>query len=232
MKLLDVVNINDCERIFECNSTRTYYKMENNELLFRKESSKGWARSVMTVGRLREYDVEEIQEEIQEGRKKSRGEIYYYIDEMGNVIEDTEEFASLDDDRYEFGNYFESKEEAEECRELIIKTIKAFKINRNKEKEKACKVLIEKTLEAFKGRNMSKREREEELEKEFEDIESIEISKYYGKIISLNKNYTSLEDFENKKDCLYIDVNGRNIALSMEDWEKLNQYVEKLRKFK
>lgn len=146
MNLLDVVNINDCKRIFKCNGTRAYYKMEDNELLFRKEDVKEWTRSALTIRELREYDVEEIQE----GRKKSRGEIYYYIDEMGDVIEDTEEFASLDDDRYEFGNYFESKEEAEECRELIINTIKLFKINRNKEKEKACKVLIEKTLEALK----------------------------------------------------------------------------------
>lgn len=209
MKLLDVVNINDCERIFECNSTRTYYKMENNELLFRKESSKGWARSIMTVGILREYDVEEIQEEIQEGRKKSRGEIYYYIDEMGNVIEDTEEFASLDDDRYEFGNYFESKEEAEKCRDLIKETIREFK-----------------------GRNKTKQECEEELEEEFEKVELIEIEKEYNEKVFLDKNYTCLEDFKNKKDCLYIDVNGRSIALSMEDWEKLNEYVERLRKFK
>ena len=120
--------------------------MENNDLLFREEDVKEWKRSTLTIKGLRQYNVEEVEIE----RKKSSGEIYYFINDEGSILEDEEGFSIVDDKRYEFGNYFESKEEAEECRELIIKTIKAFKINRNKEKEKACKVLIEKTLEALK----------------------------------------------------------------------------------
>lgn len=146
MNLLDVVNINDSKRIFKCIYKGIYYKMENNELLFREEGVKEWKRSTLTIKGLREYNVEEVEIE----RKGSEGEIYYFINDEGSVLEDEEDFSIVDDKRYEFGNYFESKEEAEECRELIIKTIKAFRINRNKEKEKACKVLIEKTLEVLK----------------------------------------------------------------------------------
>lgn len=231
MKLLEVLSRKEERKVYRVKGANCIYKVEKGNLYVGNIYFKTWYESEMKVNDLMKIEVEELAEN-KISRKMFKGETYYFINDEGSIVEDEEDFSIVDDNRYEFGNYFESKEEAEECRELIIKTIKAFKINRNKEKEKACKVLIEKTLEAFKGRNMSKREREEELEKEFEDIESIEISKYYGKIISLNKNYTSLEDFENKKDCLYIDVNGRNIALSMEDWEKLNQYVEKLRKFK
>ncbi len=132
MNLLDVVNINDEERIFKCNNTRTFYKMENDDLLFRNEAVKEWTRSTIKIRELRKLNVEEIQE----GRKKTHGETYYFIDDEGNIVGDEEIFSMVDDNRYELGNYFESKEEAEMCRELIERTIKAFKINRNKEKKK------------------------------------------------------------------------------------------------
>lgn len=205
MNLLDVVNVNDEERIFKCNNTRTFYKMENDDLLFRNEAVKEWTRSTIKIRELRKLNVEEIQE----GRKKTHGETYYFIDDEGNIVGDEEIFSMVDDNRYEIGNYFKNKEEAEECRDLIKETIREFK-----------------------GRNKTKQECEEELEEEFEKVELIEIEKEYNEKVFLDKNYTCLEDFKNKKDCLYIDVNGRSIALSMEDWEKLNEYVERLRKFK
>lgn len=145
MNLLDVVNINDSKRIFKCIYKGTYYKMENNELLFREEDVKEWKRSTLTIKGLRQYNVEEVEIE----RKESDGEIYYFINDEGSVLEDEEGFSIVDDKRYEFGNYFKNKEDAEECRELIIKTIRAFKqgiknkqeLEEQTEIEKDCKYL-------------------------------------------------------------------------------------------
>lgn len=205
MNLLDVVNINDEERIFKCNNTRTFYKMENDDLLFKKEDDKEWTRSTLTIRELREYNVEEIQE----GRKKTHGEIYYFIDDEGNIVGDEEIFSTVDDNRYELGNYFESKEEAEMCRELI-----------------------EKTIKAFKGRNMSKREREEELEKEFIKTEGVKLIDRLANELKIDSIYASFDAFKKNKECIYLVVNGEGIVLSFSDWDLLNQYVGKLRKFK
>ena len=99
----------------------------------------------MTIKELRKYIVEEV--EIR--RKGSSGEAYYFINDEGRIVEDEEDFSIVDDNRYKIGNYFESKEEAKECRELIKETIKLFKrgikskqeLERCIETEKDCKYL-------------------------------------------------------------------------------------------
>lgn len=149
MKLLEVLSRKEERKVYRVKGENCIYKVEEGILYVGNVNSKKWYESEMKVNDLMKIEVEELVEN-NAYRKMFKGEAYYFINDEGSIVEDEEDFSIVDDNRYEFGNYFESKEEAEECRELIIKTIKAFKINRNKEKEKACKVLIEKTLEALK----------------------------------------------------------------------------------
>ena len=39
---------------------------------------------------------------------------YYFINSSGNAHEDDEDFTKIDSDRFEIGNYFQTKEEAQE----------------------------------------------------------------------------------------------------------------------
>ena len=149
MKLLEVLSRNEEGKVYRAKGGNCIYKVEKGNLYVRNIYLKTWYESEMKVNDLMKIEVEELVEN-KSSRKMFKGEAYYFINDEGSIVEDEEDFSIVDDNRYEIGNYFESKEEAEECRELIIKAIKAFKINRNKEKEKACKVLIEKTLQALK----------------------------------------------------------------------------------
>lgn len=149
MKLLEVLSRNEERKVYRAKGENCIYKVEKGNLYVGNIYLKTWRESDMKVNDLMKIEVEELIGD-ETTRNMFMGETYYFIDDEGEVLEDEEDFLETDANRYKIGNYFESKEEAEECRELIIKTIKAFKINRNKEKEKACKVLIEKTLEALK----------------------------------------------------------------------------------
>lgn len=149
MKLLEVLSRKEEGKVYRVKGANCIYKVEEGILYVGNVDFKRWNESEMKVNDLMKIEVEELVEN-NAYRKMFKGEAYYFINDEGSIVEDEEDFSIVDDNRYEIGNYFESKEEAEECRKLIIKTIKAFKINRNKEKEKACKVLIEKTLEALK----------------------------------------------------------------------------------
>ena len=148
MKLLEILSKEE-RNVYRVKGTNCIYRFEKGVLYIGNVDFKRWHESEVRVNDLMKIEVEELVEN-KSSRKMFKGEAYYFINDEGSIVEDEEDFSIVDDNRYEIGNYFESKEEAEECRELIIKTIKAFKINRNKEKEKACKVLIEKTLQALK----------------------------------------------------------------------------------
>jgi hypothetical protein len=72
--------------------------------------------------------------EIESGSKK--GQIYYFIDSQGEVTEDTNTLHKLDRLRYEFGNYFKTKEEAEEVA-----------------KEQRKRLLVKRIVDASKGQS-------------------------------------------------------------------------------
>ena len=152
MKLLEILSKEENRKVYRVKGTNCIYRFEKGVLYIGNVDFKRWHESEVRVNDLMKIEVEELVEN-KSSKKMFKGEAYYFINDEGSIVEDEEDFSIVDDNRYEIGNYFESKEEAEECRELIIKTIKAFKINRNKEKEKACKVLIEKTLQALKKIN-------------------------------------------------------------------------------
>lgn len=57
-------------------------------------------------------------------RATSIGKTYYYVTDDGDVLNDEEKFTILDAKRYEFGNYFQTEEEAEEYLNKIIKLLK------------------------------------------------------------------------------------------------------------
>ena len=47
--------------------------------------------------------------------RATKEQIYYFINDELNVIEDEEDCLSIDDERYKCGNYFLSKEQAEKA---------------------------------------------------------------------------------------------------------------------
>lgn len=48
-------------------------------------------------------------------RTRIKDRAYYYISSAGQIFSDIEEDGNVDDARFEFGNYFASKEEAKKC---------------------------------------------------------------------------------------------------------------------
>ena len=57
--------------------------------------------------------------------------IYYFINSLGEIAEGFEVYSSIDNQRYEFGNYFQTYEEAEKYRDRI----KEMLLNRELEGE-------------------------------------------------------------------------------------------------
>lgn len=53
-------------------------------------------------------------------------EKYYYVCTEGIVLEDTEGCHIIDDNRYKFGNYFRTKEQAEEADKRIKETLQKY----------------------------------------------------------------------------------------------------------
>lgn len=147
MKLLEILSKEE-RKVYRVKGANCIYKIEKGVLYVGNVDFKRWYESEMKVNDLMKIEVEELVEN-KTSRKMFKGEAYYFINDEGSIIEDEEDFSIVDDKRCEIGNYFESKEEAEECRDLIKKTIKAFKQgNKNKEElekyikiEKDCKYL-------------------------------------------------------------------------------------------
>lgn len=50
--------------------------------------------------------------------------IYYYIDSDGEIMEDFYDNDELDKKRKEFGNYFETRKEAEKAQKKVKKLLK------------------------------------------------------------------------------------------------------------
>ena len=51
--------------------------------------------------------------------RAEQGEEYYYINFQLKILFDEEDFAEIDKERYDVGNYFETKEEAQEYAEYM-----------------------------------------------------------------------------------------------------------------
>lgn len=199
MKLLEILSKEE-RKVYRVKGTNCIYKFEKGVLYIGNVDFKRWHESEVRVNDLMKIEVEELVEN-KSSRKMFKGEAYYFINDEGSIVEDEEDFSIVDDNRYEFGNYFESKEEAEECRELIIKTIKEFKTKRDKEKE-------------------------------FEEISMIRLHKNSDEKLTIGSNFESLGDFKREKECVCLDINGECIGLSFSELDLLNQYIEKLRKYK
>ena len=76
------------------------------------------------------YDIELLKEKakainekygIKKRWRAERGEEYYYINFQLKILFDEEDFAEIDEERYDIGNYFETKREAQEYAEYIKK---------------------------------------------------------------------------------------------------------------
>ena len=59
------------------------------------------------------YELEKQRENSYERSRLFNGQLYYFSDSSGSINFDMENYTKTDDRRYEFGNYFETKEEAE-----------------------------------------------------------------------------------------------------------------------
>lgn len=208
MKLLEVLSRNEEGKVYRAKGGNCIYKVEKGNLYVRNIYLKTWYESEMKVDDLMKIEVEELIGD-ETTRNMFIGETSYFIDDEGEVLEDEEDFLETDANRYKIGNYFKSEEEAEVCRDLIKKTIRALK-----------------------GKNIGKQECEEELEKEFKEIKMIKLNKNPIEKLTIGSNFGLLSDFKKAKECIYLDINGECIGLSFSEWDLLNQYIEKLRKFK
>ena len=63
--------------------------------------------------------------------RANEGEQYFYVSSMFEVISDTEDFFSFDDNCYNTGNYFKTESEAKEAAEFLKQQLKQF-INNKK----------------------------------------------------------------------------------------------------
>lgn len=68
--------------------------------------------------------------ELPRWRAETKRGIYYFIDSTGHADLSYEEFDEVDDERYEFGNYFKTKEEAELYAKKVHEIFKK-KLNNN-----------------------------------------------------------------------------------------------------
>lgn len=85
----------------------SYATEEEKQLLFDKMKEQG----------LKWNDEEKRVENIR--RRAKYDEKYYYVSTEGIVLEDKEGGHIIDDNRYKFGNYFRTKEQAEEAAKRI-----------------------------------------------------------------------------------------------------------------
>lgn len=207
MKLLEILSKEE-RKVYRVKGTNCIYKFEKGVLYIGNVDFKRWHESEVRVNDLMKIEVEELVEN-KTSRKMFKGEVYYFINDEGSIVEDEEDFSIVDDNRYKIGNYFKSEEEAEMCRELVIKTIKEFK-----------------------ERKISKLECEEELEKEFIKTNGFKLIDKLANKLKIDSIYASLDSFKKNKECIYLVVNDEVVVLSFADWDLLNQYVERLRKFK
>ena len=54
------------------------------------------------------------------------GKVYYYVDNQGVIIVDREDGGYVDQNRHEFGNYFRTREQAEEAIKQLKETLRKF----------------------------------------------------------------------------------------------------------
>ena len=88
---------------------------EEKQLLFDKMKEQGLRWNV------EEKRVEKIRWRAQDGEK------YYYVNDQGNVMVDEEDDdICFDQNRYEFGNYFCTKEQAKEAANRVKETLRKF----------------------------------------------------------------------------------------------------------
>lgn len=91
-----------------------YATEKEKRLLFDKMKELGLRWNV------EEKRVEQIRWRAEEGKK------YYYIDNQGIPRVDTEDGHISDADRYEFGNYFRTKEQVEEAAKRVNGTLRKY----------------------------------------------------------------------------------------------------------
>lgn len=97
-----------------CNDDLSYATEEEKQLLFdeMKEQGMRWNAE--------EKRVEKIGWRVEDGKK------YYYVDNQGIIMIDTEDGHDFDKNRYEFGNYFHTEEQAKEAAERVKETLRKY----------------------------------------------------------------------------------------------------------
>lgn len=96
------------------NSDPSYATDEEKQLLFDKMKEKGlrWNAEEKRVEKIR-WRAEE-------------GDVYYSVDNEGSIVKCTDDGYNIDEDIYEFGNYFRTSEQAEKAAEAVKETLRKF----------------------------------------------------------------------------------------------------------
>lgn len=58
--------------------------------------------------------------------RAKKGEVYYYINSGGDIIHILEYDVDIDNDRFMFGNYFKTENQAREAHDLVQKCLLNF----------------------------------------------------------------------------------------------------------
>lgn len=145
MKSLEILSKEESKNVYRVKGMNCIYKFEKGVLYVGNVDFKRWHESDMKVNDLKDIEVEECDIQVLNGRVY-KGEVYYFLTSKLTVQKTIEQYTEFDNELFFADNYFKSKEEAEICRDLI-----------------------EKTIRAFKGRKKTKQECEEEIEKEYNE---------------------------------------------------------------
>lgn len=96
------------------NGTLRYATDEEKQLLFDKMKEQGlqWNAEEKRVEKIR--------------RRANNGKKYYCIGNQGGLMIDREEGHCVDENRYEFGNYFRTKEQAEEAAKRMKEVLRKY----------------------------------------------------------------------------------------------------------
>lgn len=128
MKLIDVLTINDNERIFKETKRDVIYKMKDNQLLYKTLPIENWDIVIaIDIDSLMTTEVEEYLKPKNPFERVKEGEVYYYITNCLKIEKTKDYHVSINNATFFSGNYFNDEETAKEALEQVRECLDKFK---------------------------------------------------------------------------------------------------------
>lgn len=128
MKLIDVLTINDNERIFKETKRDAFYKMKNNQLLYKTLPIENWDIVIaIDIDSLMTTEVEEYLKPKNPFERVKEGDVYYYITNCLKIEKTKDYHVSINNATFFSENYFNDEETAKEALERVRECLDKFK---------------------------------------------------------------------------------------------------------